>query len=102
MVRLDLRLTFEQSTDTACGWGSSLENRRPPGCKSRIRQADEAFKWVQEVYERSADLESFRQTGKFLTLDTKILAALSRVAQGRARLKNHQLQERLFAVDKSC
>ncbi|OLP79217.1 hypothetical protein AK812_SmicGene40519 [Symbiodinium microadriaticum] len=41
----------------------------------------EAFKWVQEVYERSATLESFWHTGKFLTLDSKILLALSRVAK---------------------
>ena len=43
---------------------------------------DEAFKWVQEVYERSATMEPHRETGKFLTLDTKILSALSRVAKG--------------------
>ena len=42
---------------------------------------DDAFKWVQEVYERSATLESFRETGKFLTLDTKIPSAWSRVAK---------------------
>ncbi|CAE7938904.1 Pacrg, partial [Symbiodinium necroappetens] len=41
---------------------------------------DEAFNWVQEVYERTATNESLR--GKFLTLDTKILNALSRVAKG--------------------
>ena len=43
---------------------------------------DEAFKWIQKVYEKSATLESFRETGKFLSLDTKILSALSRVAKG--------------------
>ena len=43
---------------------------------------DEAFKWVQEVYERNATMELLRETGKFLTLDTKILSALSRVAKG--------------------
>ena len=43
---------------------------------------DEAFKWVQEVYERSATMELLRETGKFLTLDTKILSALSRVGKG--------------------
>ena len=32
---------------------------------------DEAFKWVQEVYDRTASME--RETGKFLTLDAKIL-----------------------------
>ena len=43
---------------------------------------DEAFNWVQEVYEKTATNESLRTTGKFLTLDTKILNALSRVAKG--------------------
>ena len=43
---------------------------------------DEAFKWVQEIYKRSASMELLRETGKFLTLATKILSALSRVAKG--------------------
>ncbi|CAE7440996.1 CPK12 [Symbiodinium sp. CCMP2456] len=43
---------------------------------------DEAFKWVQEVYSKEADIEKLRETGKFLTLDTKILSSLSRVARG--------------------
>ena len=43
---------------------------------------DEAFNWVQEVYEKSASIESLRHTGKFITLDTKILNALSVVAKG--------------------
>ena len=43
---------------------------------------DEAFNWVQEVYEKTATSEALRTTGKFLTLDTKILNALSVVAKG--------------------
>ena len=43
---------------------------------------DEAFNWVQEVYEKTATVESLRNTGKFITLDTKILNALSVVAKG--------------------
>ena len=43
---------------------------------------DEAFNWVQEVYEKTATNEALRVTGKFLTLDTKILNSLSRVAKG--------------------
>ena len=43
---------------------------------------DEAFNWVQEVYEKTATNEALRITGKFLALDTKILNALSRVAKG--------------------
>ena len=43
---------------------------------------DEAFNWVQEVYEKMATSDALRTTGKFITLDTKILNALSRVAKG--------------------
>eukprot|EP00439_Symbiodinium_sp_Y106_P048859 s4496_g6.t1 len=55
--------------------------------KISVREAasdkpDEAFKRVQELYERNACMELLRETGKFLTLDTKILSALSRVAKG--------------------
>ena len=64
--------------------------RKPTGWKITVREAvraasdkpDEAFKWVQEVYECNATMELLRETGKFLTLDTKILSALSRVAKG--------------------
>ncbi|CAE7940585.1 Pacrg, partial [Symbiodinium necroappetens] len=42
---------------------------------------DEAFNWVQEVYEKTATNEALRTTGKFSTLDTKILNALSRNRQ---------------------
>ena len=34
------------------------------------------------MYDRTASMELLRETGKFLTLDTKILSALSRVAKG--------------------
>ena len=37
---------------------------------------DEAFKWVQEVYERNATMELLRETDNFLTLDTKIRQVL--------------------------
>ena len=43
---------------------------------------DEAFNWVQEVYEKTATSDALRTTGKFITLDTKILNALSRVTKG--------------------
>ena len=43
---------------------------------------DEAFKLVQEVYAKDANLKSMRETGKFLTLETKLLAALTRVPRG--------------------
>ena len=42
---------------------------------------DEAFKGVQKVCERTANVETFREAGKFLTLDAKILAVLPRRAR---------------------
>ena len=43
---------------------------------------DEAFKWILEAYDKDADHASLRDPGKFLTLDTKLLAALTKVARG--------------------
>ena len=43
---------------------------------------DEAFKWVLEAYDKDANHTSLRDPGKFLTLDTKLLAALTKVARG--------------------
>ena len=43
---------------------------------------DEAFKWILEAYDKDASHESLRDPGKFLTLDTKLLAALTKVARG--------------------
>ena len=45
-------------------------------------QPDEAFKWVLEVYDKDADHQKLREPGKFLTLDTKLLAALTKIAKG--------------------
>ena len=43
---------------------------------------DEAFKWILEVYDKGASHEALRDPQKFLTLDTKLLAALTKVAKG--------------------
>ena len=43
---------------------------------------DEAFKWILEAYDKDANHESLRNPGKFLTLDTKLLATLTKVARG--------------------
>ena len=45
-------------------------------------QPDEAFKWVLEVYDTDADHQKLREPGKFLTLDTKLLATLTKIAKG--------------------
>ena len=43
---------------------------------------DEAFKWILEACDKDANHESLRDPGKFLTLDTKLLAGLTKVARG--------------------
>ena len=43
---------------------------------------DEAFDWILAVYDRHAGRSSLRDPGKFVTLDTKLLAALAKVAKG--------------------
>ena len=43
---------------------------------------DEACDWILAVYERHAGHSSLRDPGKFVTLDTKLLAALTKVAKG--------------------
>ena len=45
-------------------------------------QPDAAFTWVLEAYKKDASHEKLRDPGKFLALDTKLLAALSKVAKG--------------------
>ena len=44
---------------------------------------DEAFQWVLEVYDKGASHEALRNPQKFLTLDTELLAALTKVAKGQ-------------------
>ena len=43
---------------------------------------DEAFAWVMKAYDKEASHESLSDPGKFLTLDTKLLAALTKIARG--------------------
>ena len=54
--------------------------------REKIRAAsdspDEAFEWVLEVYRPGASHDSLRSPGKFLTLDTKLLEALTTVSRG--------------------
>ena len=42
---------------------------------------DEAFTWVQAVYTEDQTLEGLSDPGKFLTLDTKLLSAMSKVVK---------------------
>ena len=43
---------------------------------------DDAFQWVLDVYRPEASHDGLRDPGKFLTLDTKLLTALTTVARG--------------------
>ena len=43
---------------------------------------DDTFKWILEVYETGVGHDRLRDPSIFLTLDTKILAALTKVAKG--------------------
>ncbi|CAE7466628.1 unnamed protein product, partial [Symbiodinium sp. CCMP2456] len=43
---------------------------------------DEAFAWVMRAYDQDANHQTLRDPGKFLTLDTKLLAALTKIARG--------------------
>ena len=45
-------------------------------------QPDEAFLWLLETYNKDITHDKLRDPGKFLTLDTKLLAALTKVAKG--------------------
>ena len=45
-------------------------------------QPDEAFLWLLETYNKDITHDQLREPGKFLMLDTKLLAALTKVAKG--------------------
>ena len=75
--------------------------------KSCSDRSDEAWAWLNEVYDQSCTRdkleEKFQDPGKFLTLDTKLSAALTRSA-GRdlaTRILNYKEQQSL-GVDMFC
>ena len=67
--------------------------------KSCSDRPDEARAWLSEVYDQSCTGEKLEQKlqdpGKFLTLDTKLSAALMRSAGGdlATRILNHKEQQ---------
>ena len=73
-----VKLPIFPNPETYRSWKISVRE----AVRAASDKPDEDFKWVQEVYDRTASMELLRETGKFLTLDTKILSALSRVAKG--------------------
>ena len=54
--------------------------------REKIRAAsdnpDEAFEWILEVYRPGASHDTLRNPGKFVTLDTKLLEALTTCSRG--------------------
>ena len=54
--------------------------------REKIRAAsdnpDEAFEWILEVYRSGASHDTLRNPGKFVTLDTKLLEALTTCSRG--------------------
>ena len=83
-----IRLPDFPSPETYRSWKISMRET----VRAASDQPDEAFKWLLEVYTKEATLESLKETGKFWTLDTKLLAALSKIVKGELgrRILNHK------------
>ena len=83
-----IRLPDFPSPETYRSWKITVRET----VRAASDQPDDAFKWLLEVYFKAATLESLRETGKFLPLDTKLLAALSKVVKGELgrRILNHK------------
>ena len=83
-----IRLPDFPSPETYRSWKISMRET----VRAASDQPDEAFQWLLHVYSKEATLESLRDTGKFLTLDTKLLAALSKIVKGELgrRILNHK------------
>ena len=83
-----IKLPDFPSPETYRSWKISMRET----VRAASDQPDEAFKWLLEVYTKESTLESLRDTGKFLTLDTKLLAALSKIVKGELgrRILNHK------------
>ena len=56
-------------------------------------QPDEGFEWVLEVYDKDADHKTPTELGKFLTLDAKLLAALTKIAKGKLARQDLNFKE---------
>ena len=56
---------------------------------------DEAFKWIVRVEDRDATFDEFGNSGGFVTLDTKLAAALSRGLPGDLARKVEHAKEKL-------
>ena len=53
-----------------------------------------AFKWIKEVEATGAKVEDFQNSGKFVTLDTKLASSLNAIARGELGRKLTLLSER--------
>ena len=73
-----IKLPDFPSPETYRSWRTSVREV----VRAASDRPDEAFAWVEEVYNKGVTVESLHDTGKFLTLDTKLLAALNKVQKG--------------------
>ena len=64
------------------------------------KDQDELFAWILEVEERGKKMEDLADSGKFVTLDMKLSAALSKVAKGNTARKIATLNKRLRRAKK--
>ena len=74
----NIRLPDFPNPETYRAWKTATRE----AVRAASDRPDEAFSWILEVYAKDADHDKLREPGKFLTLDTKILAALTKVAKG--------------------
>ena len=73
-----IKLPDFSNPETYRGWKISTRE----AVRAASDRPDEAFDWILAVYDRHAGHSSLRDLGKFVTLDTKLLAALTKVAKG--------------------
>jgi hypothetical protein len=75
----------------------SWKNATREAVRAASDRPDEAFAWIMEVYAKDCKLESLRDTGKFLTLDTKLLASLTKISKGelQRQILNYKESEAL-------
>ncbi|OLP98785.1 hypothetical protein AK812_SmicGene18734 [Symbiodinium microadriaticum] len=91
-----IKLPDFPSPETYRSWRTSVREI----LRAASDRPDEAFAWVQEVYKKGTTMESLYETGKFVTLDTKLLAALGKVQKGEVHRQVLNYKETEAAADR--
>ena len=91
-----IKLPDFPSPETYRSWRTSVREI----IRAASDRPDEAFAWVQEVYKKGTTMESLYETGKFVTLDTKLLAALGKVQKGEVHRQVLNYKETEAAADR--